>query len=131
MSAAVQVGSTGQDVVSALAVDGGAAGGDVVICGSTSGGMFDDPANGNGNGSGNGFAFESGGGGGAGGGEGVAGEGETEAFCAKLAASDGRVSRATTFWGFCWSFLSFLGLHLAQRRRRRCRYCCYGWCCYL
>lgn len=72
-----QVGSTGQDVASSLTADSGTSGGDVVVCGSTTGGLFEDP----------GVSFE---GGSAAEVEGPADKG-TEAFCAKLAALDGHV----------------------------------------
>lgn len=65
-------------------MDSGTSGGDVVVCGSTTGGLFEDP----------GFFFE--GGGSAGDVEG-AGDKGTEAFCAKLAALDGHVRS-------CWIF---------------------------
>ena len=58
-------------------MDSGISGGDVVVCGSTTGGLFEDP----------GFSFE---GGSAAEVEGPADRG-TEAFCAKLAALDGHV----------------------------------------
>lgn len=75
----LQVGSsTGQDVASTLTADSGISGGDVVVCGSTTGGLFEDP----------GFSFE--GGSADAGVEGPADRG-TEAFCAKLGALDGHV----------------------------------------
>lgn len=58
-------------------MDSGTTGGDVVVCGSTTGGLFEDP----------GFYFE---GGSAAEPEGGVDKG-TEAFCAKLAALDGHV----------------------------------------
>lgn len=73
-----QVGSAGQDVASTLTVDGRSSEGDIVVCGSTTGGLFADPAL---------FAYESSSGPGAGG-VGVKG---TEAYCAKLGALDGHV----------------------------------------
>ncbi|CAM9687865.1 unnamed protein product, partial [Hapterophycus canaliculatus] len=81
-----QVGSRGQDVASALTVDGGVNGNsDVVVCGSTTGGLFEQPD----------FPKEAPSGGGA---EGT-GERGTEAFCAKFAGSDGHVMWGTRIKG--------------------------------
>ncbi|CAM9135994.1 unnamed protein product [Scytosiphon promiscuus] len=72
-----QVGSSGQDVASALTVDGTTNDGDVVVCGSTTGALFEEP----------GFLYEGSGGE-------KAEETGTGAFCAKFAGSDGHV-----IWG--------------------------------
>ncbi|CBN78035.1 conserved unknown protein [Ectocarpus siliculosus] len=80
-----QVGSAGQDMASTLTVQSGVLEGDVIVCGSTTGGLFENP----------GGVFESG----------SSGETEekgnkgTKAFCARLAASDGHVVWGTRFKG--------------------------------